>query len=224
MQQAASYPGLNPKLVIVDGAEGARTVNSIIPGGIYYPSYWSDVERRLSQAKINANQVQIVWLKDANPCPGQRVCSNPKLTSADGSWPGYAKQLEAGLEQVIAQLENRFPNLKQIFISPRTYGGYAVQILNPEPYAFETGFADKWLIENRIKSAKTTPWLDWGPYLWSNGTKTNPQGLSWSCDDFWSGDRTHPSKSGVQKVGKALLDFFSTDKTTCSWFNADSCK
>lgn len=48
----------------------------------------------------------------------------------------------------------------------------------------------------------------------------NAQGLSWACEDFVESDRTHPSKSGVAKVGKALLDFFTTSPYTRTWFLA----
>lgn len=169
MEQAARYPDRNPHLVIVDGAVSGRAANAIVPGGVYYTTYWPMVITRLSQAGVTANQVQVIWLKEANPCPGQAICGNRNLTPARGDWPGYAQELQQHLELIVRELEQRFPNLKQIFVSPRTYGGYALTTLNPEPFAFETGFAVKWLIEDHIKAGKIKPWLDWGPYLWANG-------------------------------------------------------
>ncbi|HXF84132.1 MAG TPA: SGNH/GDSL hydrolase family protein [Anaerolineales bacterium] len=220
MEQAAAYPDRNPQVVIVNGAVPGRAANSIVPGGVFYDTYWPMVMERLSQAGVSAAQVQVVWLKNTNPCPGQTICAGGNLTPARGDWPGYAQELQHDLEQIVEELEARFPNLKQIFVSPRTYGGYALAPLNPEPFAFETGFAFKWLIEERIKAGRTSPWLDWGPYLWANGLTPNPQGLTWTYDDFVEEDRTHPSPSGVAKVGGALLDFFTSSPYTRSWFVA----
>ena len=34
-----------------------------------------------------------------------------------------------------------------MFLQSRTYGGYATTNENPDPYAYEYGFATKWLIQ-----------------------------------------------------------------------------
>src|SRR5438045_6495196 len=114
------------------------------------------------------------------------------------------------------------------YISSRVYAGYATSPLNPEPYAYESGFAVKWLIEKQIKgdaslkfdSAKgpvKSPWLSWGPYFWANGQTARADGLVWTADDFGP-DGTHPSPLGRRKVAKMLLEFFKTDSTASPWF------
>src|SRR5581483_8615051 len=126
-------------------------------------------------------------------------------------------------------MHKRFPNLKLVYLSNRTYGGYATTRLNPEPYAYETGFAVKWLIEQQLKGDKDlncdpakgevkAPWLSWGPNLWANGKVTNGEGLSYTEEDFVDRDRTHPSASGREKVAGLLLRFFKNDSTTKGWF------
>jgi len=227
MQQAQSYPNLNPMLTIVNGALEGHTIDSMIPGGIYYDRYWPQVDHFLSQSGVSAKQVEVIWLKATNACPGQEVCGNKNLTPAPGGFPDVATDLQSDLEVLYQQvLTKRFPNLKQIFVSPRIYGGYALTSLGPEPYAFEYGFAFKWFIEDHIKKGVTMPWVDWATYWWANGTTPNDYGISWTCSDFREDDLTHPSVQGVQKAGKILLDFFSTSEMTCSWFNKDtsSCK
>jgi lysophospholipase L1-like esterase len=91
--------------------------------------------------------------------------------------------------------------------------------LNPEPHAFETAFAVKWLIAEQIagQSEAPTPWLAWGPYLWADGTKGRKDGIAYTRDDLGP-DGTHPSPSGREKVARQLLQFFKTDPTAKPWF------
>jgi hypothetical protein len=96
-----------------------------------------------------------------------------------------------------------------IYTSSRIYAGYATTSLNPEPYAYQSAFAVKWLIQEARHTIRgrpeSQPWLGWGPYLWADGLE--PRG-------------THPSTSGRQKVAQMLLDFFKTDPTAKGWFLA----
>ena len=141
-------------------------------------------------------------------------------------WPGYAQTLQQETTTILQHLRSRFPNLRLAYLSSRIYAGYATTALNPEPYAYESGFAMKWVIESQIMGAlrfdgpsPTAPWLAWGPYLWTDGVNVRPDGLSWSCGDFGS-DGTHPSESGRQKVSRQLLDFVQTDPTAQRWYLA----
>ena len=141
----------------------------------------------------------------------------------------YAKTLQAEHVKIMHILHDRFPNLKAVYLSSRTFGGWAKTRLNPEPYAYESGFAVKWLIEDQIKGNAAlncdpkqgpvkSPWLCWGPYLWANGTTKRADGFVWEENDFREDDRTHESTQGQDKVGRELVKFFKTDKTTKSWF------
>src|SRR5204862_7432809 len=123
-----------------------------------------------------------------------------------------ARRLESDLGTIVQILQRRYPSLRLIYLSSRTYGGYATTPLNPEPYAYDSGFAVKWLIDQRIGGRSRGPWLGWGPYLWTDGTNGRRDGFVWGCDDV-TGDGTHPSASGRLKVADLLLHFFSTDPT-----------
>jgi hypothetical protein len=207
----------NPHLVLVDGAQGGMTAFRIKDpdDSATGTKYWSVVDQRLEAARVSRAQVQVAWIKQADAGPTQ-------------GFPKYAETLRDELREIVQLMHARFPNLKMVYLSSRTYGGYATTRLNPEPYAFESGFSVKWLIEEQIrgekelnfeakKGAVKAPWLTWGPYLWANGTAKNADGLAYEATDFRD-DGTHPSLAGQQKVAAHMLKFFKSDATAKLWF------
>jgi len=199
--KAANAP-MDPHLVLVDGAQGGQDAEKVKDPNA---NYWRVVDQRLTAAGTTAAQVQAAWLKEAIAGPTE-------------TFPGDAKRLQADIREIVAVMKARFPNLRLVYVSSRTYAGYATTNLNPEPYAYQSGFAVKWLVRDRIQGAiKGRPWLGWGPYLWTDGTKGRRSGLVWTCQDVVS-DGTHPSPSGRQKVARQLLKFFSTNATAKRWF------
>ena len=92
--------------------------------------------------------------------------------------------------------------------------------LSPEPIAYESAFAVKWLIEEQINNwipDRPTPWVSWGPYLWADGLTPRSDGLFWERSDF-EPDGVHPSAQGALKVATMLLEFFQKDTAAKSWF------
>jgi hypothetical protein len=119
--------------------------------------------------------------------------------------------------------------MQLIYLSSRTRSYTYERGLSPEPVAFETGFAVKWLIEKQIngdpalnfdpeKGDVLAPYLSWGPYLWIDGENERSDGRVWLAEDM-AEDCTHPSASGNQKVAEMLYEFFMTDSTS-AWFRA----
>lgn len=209
--------GLNPQMQFVNGAQGGMTAAAIQDptDGQHGTRYWEEVDRRLQAAGVSREQVQAVWIKQADAGPSS-------------GFPRYAQSLQAELTRIVQVIHDRFPNARLCYLSSRIYGGYATTRLNPEPYAYESGFAVKWLIEEQLKGDAAlnydaskgpvnAPWLSWGPYLWANGSTKRSDGFSYDRADF-VGDGTHQSPDGQRKVGKLMIDFFSTDSTTKSWF------
>jgi hypothetical protein len=191
----------NPQVTIVNGAQAG--VDALRAARAFDP-YWSVLQNRVVSSGLTPQQVQVVWLKEAEAFP-----SSP--------FPDDARHLQTELRRIVAVLFRRFPNLRLVYLSSRSYGGYARTPLNPEPYAYDSGFAVKWLIEERMATRLPLPWVGWGPYLWTDGVKGRSDGFVWTCDDVRS-DGTHPSASGDLKIAKLLLDFFTSDPTTRSWF------
>ncbi len=195
-------PAKNPNLTIVDGAQDgwdARRVRA-------EPEYWDNVDERLVAAGVSANQVQAVWLKES-------------IAGEDRRFPKDAKALQADLRAIVRTMRVRYPNLRLVYLSSRTYGGYAITGLNPEPAAYHSGYAVRGLIGERMAGKLKGPWLGWGPYLWTDGVRGRRDGLVWTCDDV-DDNGTHPSKAGVQKVANLLVAFFKADPTARRWFVA----
>jgi PKD repeat protein len=204
----------NPQLVVVDGAIGGEDAKQWT--NINAPTWNTVLTQRLPSAGVTTNQVQIMWLKQA-------------IANETGALTDHAILLQSQLEQIVRNAKILFPNLKMVFLSSRTRAYVANSGLNPEPYAFETAFAVKWMIEKQIsgagdlnydpaKGAVVAPWLSWGPYLWTDGTVARSDGFTWVCPDYLENDYTHPNTNGVAQVARQLLAFFKTDPTTMPWF------
>jgi Cu/Ag efflux protein CusF len=214
--------GINPHLVFVNGAQGGMTA-ALIQSADRGPgkTYWDTVKSRLKALGLTRAQVQVAWIKQADAGPRE-------------GFPDYPRKLQKEQANIVLLLHERFPNLKLVYLSSRTYGGYATTQLNPEPYAYESGFAVKWLIEQQIKGdpdlnfdpkkgSVKAPWLSWGPYLWANGTTKRADGFSSEKEDFGP-DGTHHAAAGARKMGEQLLKFFESDSTTKGWFLASGGK
>lgn len=212
LKLAAAASDLNPRLTMVDCAQGAQTASKIRDPK--HP-YWKLVSERLVNAEVTPQQVQVVWVKEADPSP-----TAPFLE--------HAGQLQTEMVDVLHNLHDKFPNLKISYLSSRIYGGYAGSPLNPEPFAYEEGFAIKWLIADQIegkselnynpaKGVVRAPWIVWGPYLWADGLKARQDGLVWKREDLGP-DGTHPSILGREKVARLLMDFLRKDPTSRPWF------
>ncbi len=220
--QANAYPGKNPRLFLVDGAQGGQTASNIsTPGNPNYTAFWNTVTTRLANAGVTAKQVQIIWFKEANVAGTVDV-------------QVYHDSLVVQIKRIMNEIKLRFPNAKLCYIASRISARYATTTLNPEPYAYYTGWAVKKVIEAQINGDSqlqyagplvNSPWLAWGIYMWSDGSMpqaTNPN-IFLNCPVDFQNDGTHPSVAGAQKVGGWLLNFFSTDSTATSWFRGTGC-
>lgn len=214
---ANNYPNKSKKLIFVDGAQGGMTAGIICtPSQSNYNVFWNTVTSRLTNAGVSSAQVQVIWLKEANPAG-----TTPIRT--------YYDSLYIQHKRICHELKSRFPNARLCYLSSRISGRYASSTLNPEPYAYYSGWVVKHLIEDQINGDSTlifngtntrSPFLLWGPYLWSDGSTPqsyNPA-IALQCPDDFQSDGTHPSTQGTQKIADWMLDFFTHDDLACSWF------
>jgi hypothetical protein len=203
----------SPRVTIVDCAQGGQAMAEWVDSK---GRPWQEADRRIASARVSASQVQVAWIKLANKGPR-------------GDLQQHGKKLYDDTLVVIHNAKERFPNLRVIYLASRIYGGYTSGALNPEPYAYESAFVVRWLIQAQIKGGVAlnfdqkrgdvkSPILLWGPYFWGDGvTPRKSDGLVWNRDDL-AQDGTHPSQSGREKVAKMLLQFFKDDPLAKPWF------
>ncbi len=82
---------------------------------------------------------------------------------------GYANSMLVQCKRIMHELYVRFPNAHLSYVASRIYGGYASGTLNPEPYAYRSGWTMKQLIykvfdadaagtfSNRLGNCASTP-------------------------------------------------------------------
>jgi lysophospholipase L1-like esterase len=207
---ADADPLKDPKLVVVDGAQGGVTASQWASASC---PCWSTLDSRLSAAGATPAQVATAWVKLANASP-------------TAAYPAHAQALRDDTIATLKNLKARYPNVRLAYLSSRIYAGYATTTLNPEPYAYESAFAVRDVIATQLNGAlnfdeslgaAVAPWVGWGPYLWADGLRPRSDGLTWACSDLQS-DGTHPSASGTAKVAQMLLSFFKSDPIARLWF------
>jgi len=218
MDLANTDPSKNPHLVIVNGATGGATAALLAsPTNNFWNAITYDY---LPNAGVTANQVVAAWILDVDGGPS-------------GTFPHDMVNLQSQLQEIAENLQGKFPNIKLAYYSSMNYTGYSdgAATLNPEPWAYESGFAVKNAIQDQIGGDPAmnfnpsigpvlAPWVAWGPYYWTNGMIPRSDGLVWSCQDAYI-DGTHPSDpAGQIKVSTELLKFLKTDDTASKWFLA----
>lgn len=232
----------SPAVTLVDCALGMCTTDvwsgaRILPARTdpvhpYGTDPWVNLDAALNDANVSRQQVQVAWLKNTRAIGAPNNAD--KYTYL--AWPEWSDEMKKQMVVIVTKLKRTLPNLRIIYLSTRTYAGYATVGLNPEPYAYETAFVDRWLILQQIAGDKdlayeTAPVLLWGPYFWADGTRGRKiDDLKWVADDF-ERDGTHPKNGehnqgkanltrpvGADKVIKMIMDFLATDPTAKIWF------
>jgi hypothetical protein len=210
-------PAKNPRVAIVDGALGGQDAAAWTN---QLGTNWTlTAMSRLTNSGYTAKQVQVIWMKDALKSP-----------ALFGSFPAHAQELQTDFEMMARNAKYWFPNLKLIYMASRTRAYTAdASTLNPEPFAYESGFSVKWMLEKQINGDPAlnydpasgpvkTAWLSWGPYIWADGTDARSDGFTWLCPTDLESDYTHPSTNGVALVAEQVSAFFKTDPTAAPWY------
>ena len=200
---------------LVNGAQGGKSAEFAANPN---DDFWTTLDQRLADSGVTAQQVQVIWLKQAraNADTGEQ-------------FPTDAAILQDYLRDIVQIAQSRFPNLKIAYLFQphlRWLRFHRTSVQSQE--AYQSGFAVKWLIEDQMngepalnydpaQGSVMAPWLAWGPYLWADGLTPRSDGLIWLCSDFID-DGTHPSGDGAAKVAGLLQDFFRSEGTAVPWY------
>lgn len=179
---------------------------------------WTSAVRQVNRAGLKTSQVQVLWFESALFFP-------KSIGDFEASNAVYVRQLNA----IVNRATLLFPNLKQIFVSSRYFGGWAKKPTSPEPYAYESAFGVRDLVLSRVPDPAESAWprvakpvVLWGPYYWTDGVNPSAiDGLNLVRSDL-KADGIHPTKAGEAKIGDQLLRFFSDNRYTQNWFKGVS--
>ena len=152
-------PDINPQLVVFNGAQAGQTAKEWADPN---DEVWTVLADTVASNGLSAEQVQVVWVKLTSRA------SDVSSVFAEG-----AAETQAWIQSALQILKDTYPNVGVAYLSSRIYGGYAgLNVLSPEPNAYENGFTVKWLIESQIDGdpglafdgdTAEVPWLSWGP-------------------------------------------------------------
>jgi hypothetical protein len=207
----AYFTGKEPKwtrgnILLVNAGGGGMTTEYL--DTVDDEGYVRARDRVLAPQGVTEAEVQVVWVKIVH-----------QGSNRGGPLPGPdadAILLGARCEQMIASMRVHYPNLKQVFVTSRNYGGYASG--DREPWEYETGFAARSCI--LAHQGRTDPWVGWGPYLWADGATPRSDGLFWVSEDF-EDDGKHAGPTGEAKIAALLEALFQTSPYT-PWFRGGS--
>jgi len=231
---SGDYPGVHSQWDFVSGAIGGPPSGGIVERMVEPThDFWTQSKARVVTGGYTAAQVSFGWLKTA--------ISGPAAYYLDSglTFPDTAHDLAHNMLIIARNARTHYPNLKLLFISSRSYGGYSDGTTSPEPWAYEQGFAVKWAIHRQISGGtywvpaeathasvgpdSSTPWISWGPYIWADGASrpNKIERMMWVCPDDYEDDYLHPTDaSGGPKVADALDSFLSADSVMRQFYRA----
>lgn len=198
------YAGqVNPAVRVANCAVGGNAIERWIDPAFDNNLWASCVQQKLAAAGIRPDQVLVIYHKAAN-----------QFTTATGggalpTYPATGSDYDnfgANLTAFSARVKLKFPSVRAVYTSSRSYGGYAGNVGRGEPLSYEEGHAlNSWLAGHPTVDGV---WYGWGPYLWAPACSdgiTNRSGVCYDRVDYVE-DGVHPASSGRAKVSRMIHD------------------
>ena len=191
-----------------------RVVNCAVPGNAIekwndpaYDKLWEKcIQQRIPQAGLRPDQIRVVWHKAADMF----------TTDASGAaFPPYPDpnadyfHFYENLTTFAARLHEKLPSVKAVYVTSRSYGGFADKESRGEPHSYEEGLAlNQWLKDHLQVDGV---WYGWGPYLWAPDCATgavNGRGVCYERGDYRE-DGIHPEHGARDKISQMLHERLS---------------
>lgn len=208
----ALEPWRAPWVQLVNGAAPGKTADLVDDPG---NPYWLQVMDSLAVNSVHPRQVQVLLVQQTSAWPTE-------------PFGPFTDSLRVSMHRILAIGQDLFPNVAIAHIWGREFGGYATIALNPEPWAYQTDFAMRQVIQDQIDGhpdmqVGIVPWTDRGPYLWANGNDPREiDGLFWVCRDFSLDDGTHYTGEGARKAAHQVMEFIRSHPAAQAWFGGSS--
>ena len=202
----------NPFLVLVNcnNGSGEGSYNSIINPN---DPYWNHVNTVLLASRINAKQVQVIYLESEDSTDTREFPGRPYLVRDE-------------IEQALRICKAKFINLKLVYLLGRTTTFNVTAIHNKEPCPYYNGWAAKFVIEDQINGVAGTqykgdsavaPMVTWGFYQWTNGSNVpRSDGFVWQESD--TEDGIHATAAGQDTLASRFQRFLLTDSVASVWY------
>jgi len=191
-----------------------RFVNCAVPGRAIefwnnpdYDKLWDGcVRRKILEAGLRPEQIRVVWHKAAD-----------MLTLDEGGavYPPYPDpnadyfHFYENLTTFAARLHEKLPSVQAVYVTSRSYGGYASKEARGEPLSYEEGLAlNAWLKDHPQVDGV---WYGWGAYIWAPDCATgatNASGVCYERSDYQD-DGIHPDQGTRDKISQMLHERFS---------------
>jgi|GEM_PF-1024899 len=203
--EAGAFDGqINPQV---------RFVNCAVPGRAI--EFWNDpqydrklwqacLERKVPEAGLRPDQIRVLWHKAADMMT---------LDESGAVYPPYPDpqsdyfRFYQNLTVFAQRASEKIPSLQAVYVSSRSYGGFASKPERGEPLSYEEGLAlNEWLKANPSVNGV---WYGWGPYLWAPACSAETQTAPCYQLDDYQKDGIHPAAGARDKISALLHERIS---------------
>ncbi len=196
---------VNPQVKVVNCAVPGRAIE--FWNNPEYDKLWEKcLRQKVPQAGLRAEQIRVVWHKAADMFTTEESGEAfPPYPDPNSDYFHFYENLTT----FAARLHEKMPSVQAVYVTSRSYGGFADKASRGEPHSYEEGLAlNEWLKEHPQVDGV---WYGWGAYIWAPDCAsgvTNGSGVCYERGDY-QGDGIHPAQGARDKVSRMLHERFS---------------
>lgn len=199
---------INPAVRFVNCAVGGNAIERW-DDPTYDDGLWDIcLRKKIVQRGLRPDQIRVVWHKAARQFTGQP--NGEPLPSYPDPASDYFLMLGA-LDQFAQRVKEKIPSVQAVYVTSRSYAGFALDPLRGDPLSYEEGHAlNQWLAANPVVNGI---WFGWGPYIYAPpcaSGQTNGSSICYEKTDYLR-DGVHPAQGARDKISMLLHQRFSQE-------------